>query len=251
MTKSRKYFPKILLIIAAITYLICLSPNAEVYAETPYTWARVTKDSVNLYATETLEKVMFVLEKSYYVEIISEQDDSLFVSVMNNAADFPTVCGYVRKIEVELVDVPPIAPIYPTVKLTVTGDSAQLKLLPLPSAENVLAAVNSQQLSYYGKVNYYGTIWYYVYVGGKFGYVEKANVTPPQIELHPTPLIKDTPVIKPTDPNEQEKPTDNNNGFSPTAEILLIVFVVLLAAGLTLALFLPGNVKKNVFDDDI
>lgn len=251
MTKCRSLLAIVILMVFAITFIACFAPPVNAYAETTYYWARIVKDNVNLYATDELDKVIFVLEKSYYVEILTEQDNKLFVSVMSNGDGFPTVCGYVRKIEVELCEVPPLSPVYPTVKLTVTADSAQLKLLPLPSSENVVAAVNSQKLSYYGRVNSYGTTWYYVYVGGKFGYVEKSAVLPPQIELHPTPLVKDTPVFNPTDPGEPQTPANKNDGFSPAAEILLIVFVVLLAVGLTLALFLPGNLKKNVFDEDI
>lgn len=146
-------------------------------AETVCPWARIVKENVPLYADVNCDKTVFILEKSYYVEIVEESDKTFLVSVMQNDAGFPQILGYVRKIEVERCTVAPITPVYPTVKLIVTADSAQLKLSPLPSAENVIAAINTQSISYYGKVNNYGITWYYVYCGGKFGYVQSDSVS--------------------------------------------------------------------------
>ncbi len=248
----------ILIITAVICCMILLSLTASLIfipkaqAETVCKWARIVSENVPLYADESCNKTVFLLEKSYYVEILEELDKTYLVAVMQNEAGFPQIVGYVRKIESERCTVAPLTPYYPTVKLLVTADSAQLKLSPLPSAENVIAAINTQSLSYYGKVNNYGITWYYVYYGGKFGYVESDSVSAPQISLHPTPIEKDKPTIKPQEP-ETPDGEDNEKGFSPASEILLIVFVALLAVGLTLALFLPGNVgkKQSVFDTDI
>lgn len=243
---------------AVLLIFVCVMLNAFVfpsfaYADTVYGWARIVKDSVNLFADENCEKTMFILEKSYYVEILQELDRVYMVEVMQNKAGFPSILGYVRKIEVTPTEVAPISPIYPTEQLYVTADSAPLKLLPTPSAENVIVATTTQKLSYYGKLTHYGKSWYYVCCGGKFGYVEVSNVSKPSISLHPTPLEPSQPVIKPTEPTDKT-PTDDekNNNKAPASEILLIVFVVLLAGGLTLALFLPGNKgKAEVFDTDI
>ena len=55
--------------------------------------------------------------------------------------------------------------------------------------------------------------------------------------------------IRLADSQTQTPQTDKG---APASEILLTVFVVVLAAGLTLALFLPGNTrKKKVFEQDI
>lgn len=218
-----------------------------------YGWIRIVKDGVYLYADENCEKSVFQLEKSYYAEILQTLDNVYQVVVMQNKTGFPNILGYVRKIEATPIEVAPISPVYPTEQIYVTTDSAQLKLLPLASSEIVIVATTTQRLSYYGKMSYYGKDWYYVYCGGKFGYVDTDSVSAPSIALHPTPLETAKPVIKPQDPSNNETPTDEtpaNN--APTAEILLIVFVVLLAGGLTLALFLPGNNKKtDVFEQDI
>ena len=224
-------------------------------------WVRVTKDGVKLYANENTDKVLFVLEKTYYLEVIAETDQLYWVTVMQNQVDFPTISGCVIKNQVTVCDKEPIAPYYPTVKVTVSGDSAQIKLAPTPSSETVLTVTNTQKMAYYGSTYYYDDEWYYVCFCGKFGYVSAASVTTPVIARHPTPLEQS--VVAPVDPGND---TPSNSGGqsnpgghnveSPTAtgaEIALIVFVVLLSVGVCLALFLPGNFKKkgDVFDSDI
>lgn len=240
---------KLTICIAVIALLCCNCGIA--FAETTVRWVRVIKDDVHLYSTSDSNKIMFTLEKSYYVEVLSDVDGMYFVAVMQNDKDFPRITGYVRKSEVKICDVTPLAPYYPTVKISVTSSSAAIKLSPLPSANTELTATNTQQLSYYGKMDYYGIDWYYVYYAGTFGYVQTTFVSAPNVPLHPTPLPSEQPTVDPPDipTNTQPQPTDTPS--SPTSEILLIVFVVLLAIGLTLALFLPGNSKRSVFEQDI
>lgn len=246
----KKVAVALILLISLCAVLPCrLEANAV-----EYSWARITKDGVNLYADETCDKALFELEKSYYVEILATLGNVYQVAVMQGAGSFPSIMGYVRKIEATPVEVAPLSPMYPTEQIYVTTDSAQLRLLPTPSSEIVIVATTTQKLSYYGKLRYYGKQWYYVYCGGKFGYVEVGCVSAPAIALHPTPLENAQPVVNPQQPDggDQQQPTEDTSNKMPTAEILLIVFVVLLAGGLTLALFLPGNGKKTeVFEQDI
>lgn len=231
----------------ALSMLIMLGAIAD--AETVQ-WARIVENDVYLFATDIDAQREFVLEKSYYVEILGETERMFFVAVMQNATDFPQITGYVYKSQVALCETTPIAPYYPTLKLTVTGGSASIKLSPLPTADTLLVATNTQQVSYYGSIVSRGETWYYVYYAGKFGYVECSTVTPPNVPLHPTPLPT-VPTVTP--PAQTDEPTEPQTDATPASEILLIVFVVVLAVGLTLALFLPGNIKKksNVFEQDI
>lgn len=246
---------KLLVVIAviAVTFGNC---KTTVHAENAQTyWARVTQDNVLLYANEDCSKAVVTLEKSYYLQIIQQNADTLFVSVADNTDGFCQICGYVKTDSVTLCQTVPVQPLYPKVKLTVTADCACLRLSPLPSAEVIITATNTQKLYYYGTITDYGKTWYYVSYANKFGYVDSVTVTPPQVPLHPTPLQPAKPTVAPIDPTtstEQPSQERSNNSKTPTAEILLLVFVVLLAGGLTLALFLPINSKRNdVFDSDI
>lgn len=239
---------------AVLCVFTCLPTVA--FAAEGATWVRVTKEGVKLFADENLDKVLFVLEKSYYLEVLAENESTYRVTVMQNQVDFPTISGCVKKDAVEKCDEEPIAPYYPTVKVSVASDSAQIKLSPTPSAETVITVTNTQKMAFYGKTYYYDDEWYYVCFCGKFGYVSAASVSTPAISLHPTPLAQD--VIAPVIPddgngNASGKPEKEMPKQSATAEIVLIVFVVLLAVGICLALFLPGNLKKkgDVFDKEI
>ena len=58
-------------------------------------WVRVTEEGVSLYATCESSKVIFLLEKSYYLQVLSEQNGMYQVAVMPNTADFPQITGYV------------------------------------------------------------------------------------------------------------------------------------------------------------
>ena len=242
---------KKLFVLCLLVLLVCGNCMPAFALGEVNSWARIVKDSVYLYAEEESSKQMFILEKSYYVRILDEGDKMLHVSVMQNEPNFPQITGYVRRADVELTSSAPATPYYPTVRLTVTADSAALRLSPSTNASNVITATNTQKVSYYGKLEN-GRSWYYVCFGDKFGYVDVNSVSKPLIEPHPTPLVKEetppastVPSDTPTEPTAPEKP-------SPTSEILLIVFVVLLAVGLTLALFLPGNIKRqSVFEQDI
>ena len=151
----------------------------------------MTEEGVNLYATCESSKVIFQLEKSYYLQVLSEQNGMYQVAVMPNTADFPQIIGYVWIGEVDDCDQAPVTPYYPTVKITVNSHSAPVKLSPLPSAQTLVTVTNTQSMSYYGEITSYGQLWYYVYFGGTFGYVQADAVTQPVISPHPTPLPQD------------------------------------------------------------
>lgn len=243
-------FKKIVLFFAILLSLV-ISCGKIAYADTGE-WARILTDNVHLYASADTKQELFELEKSYYVSIIDKTDTMYQVAVMpEHSSDFVQIIGWVRKSDVSLCATAPIEPTYPTEKLTVTTDSVDLKLSPVPSATTTCAILNMQQVCYYGTVSNYGKTWYYVRYAGRFGYVEANGVSTPDISLHPTPLPQTPANTTPTTPPDPkpEKPESN----APTSEILLIVFIVVLAVGLTLALFLPGNVKKKdtVFEQDI
>lgn len=236
-----------------------LQPKSVAAAASAVEWVRVVEDTVCVYANAESSKVLFRAEKSYYLRVLAEEGHLYLVSVMENETNFPTITGYVWKSEVEACEEEPKTPYYPTERVTVDSDSAQLKLTPTPSSETMIVITNSQKMSYYGAVTSYSETWYYVYFCGKFGYVLAENVTAPAIELHPTPLeteVVEEPIVPgastSVENNDDESGTDDSSQESGNAtEIALIVFVALLSLGICLALFLPGNLKKknDTFED--
>ena len=255
-------------ILAAIFASICLLPmfaaliclDSQAYAaEAKY--VRILDEGVCLFASEDSSKVLFTLEQTYYLEVLEQTENGYCVSVMDGSAGFPQIFGYVFKNEVAGQTETPTLPHYPQVKIAVSENSATLRLSPTPSAQVVATALNTQSMSYYGSIFGYDKLWHYVWYCGKFGYVEASEVSAPQISPHPTPLPS-KPTVNPITPNDGEEPTDNDGNptdakTSPTAEIVMIVFVILLAVTLTTCAFFPFGKKqdaknrRNVFDDDI
>ena len=246
-------FKTFCLVACAIICLIVAFPTPA-FAESDTQWVRVEDDEVRLYDNSDSGKAICELQKSYYLQVWGEENGMYLVSIMQNQSGFPTITGYVWKMEVKVCDKAPIAPYYPTETLTVKSDSAQLRLSPVPSAETVITVTNTQKVSFYGEISSYGHTWYYVCYFGKFGYVTADTVTQPVIALHPTPL--DTAVVAPPSntPNETPQEPTTTTPTGSTTEIFLIIFVAVLAVGISLALFLPGNLKKrdkDMFDKDI
>lgn len=234
--------------VVILLILLCVCPNVALAEGTM--WARIVRTDTYLYANEDCSKQLFALEKSYYAEILQELDKTYFVKVATQDKSFPSLCGYVLKNEVRVEENAPEYPLYPTERLVVNGNSAVLKLSPTPSAEIVIVASNTQKVCYYGKAVGYGQNWYYVYFAGEFGYVLADEVTSPDISLHPTPIDipEKLPIVTPPTDDVTDAPQES---ISPTAEIILMVFVSLLAVAITCSLFLPVKNKKQVFDGDI
>lgn len=235
----------------ALSVVGMVPQSAAAYEQSSVQWVRITSGEVCLYANCENSKALFELQKSYYLQVLGEENGMYLVCVMQNESDFPQISGYVWKAEVEKCEEEPIPPYYPTEKITVNADSAPIKLSPVPSAQTMITVTNTQKVSFYGQITSYNQKWYYVYYGGKFGYVTADAVTKPNIQLHPTPL-EQQPVVAPPDTSQTETPSTNTQNNGSLTEILLILFVVALATGICLALFLPGNVKKrDVFDHDV
>ena len=235
---------------AILCLFLCIPTPA--FADSEVRWVRVEDNEVRLYATSDSGKAICELQKSYYLEVWGEENGMYLVSIMQNEAGFPTITGYVWKMEVKVCDKAPIQPYYPTETLTVKTDSAQLRLSPVPSAETIITVTNTQKVSFYGEITSYGQTWYYVCYFGKFGYVTADTVTQPVIALHPTPL--DSAVVAPPTPPPDITTDPPTPDVGNTTEIFLIIFVAVLAVGISLALFLPGNLKKrdkDVFDSEI
>lgn len=232
---------KLPLLLVLVAFLTCYSSTAS--AESLPQYVRVTEEGVNFYADASAVKTVCTLEKSYYLEVIGEENDCYVVTLMGNSVSFPKICGYVAKNSVEICQKEPILPLYPTVTATVDGSNASLKLSPSPNAKTVVVATNSQKMSYYGTVSEQGKTWYYVYYCGCFGYVESKDVFLPAFAMHPTPLAeKVVPTVTvPTSEDVDESPSDVTFERSSGAEIALIAFVCLLAGSLVLALFLPSK----------
>ena len=226
-TKKLACFATIALLLAYVTFAVVAAPTCAV-AETTE-WVRVVDEGVFLYANNYSSKVVCILEKSYYLQVISEADTMLFVTIMGTNSAFPAISGYVWTSQVKKCKTAPQTPYYPTETVTVDTDSAAVKLSPVPSAETLVVATNTQRLSYYGQIISYGETWYYVYYGGKFGYVRAQSVTSPNVSPHPTPMETTTPVVNPTPTEPEPQPENADNATAKTNAGTINLFFIAIS----------------------
>lgn len=113
-----------ILILALCASLLPVSPAL---ADT-VSWVRITQDNTRFYRNPTNmdADIMFELEKSYYLKVVSEQSYFYQVELMDNDNGFVKIYGYVKKTDVTPCDTVPELPLYPAVYISVTGSNAIL-----------------------------------------------------------------------------------------------------------------------------
>lgn len=108
-----------ILILALCASLLPVSPAL---ADT-VSWVRITQDNTRFYRNPTNmdADIMFELEKSYYLKVVSEQSYFYQVELMDNGNGFVKIYGYVKKTDVTPCDTVPELPLYPAVYISVTA----------------------------------------------------------------------------------------------------------------------------------
>lgn len=196
-----------------------------IFSFAPYPVAYATKEQyaiINegcfLYADENLTEKTTSLPSSYFVTILSEQDDVFKVA-------FSSISGFVSSSSVSLVDYVPKSK-YPTTNIhKVYNDGNTVSLRDKPSHLN---GTLIQKLSDGETVTYFGTIegsnqveqlsstWYYVRTNGEnpvYGYVYSLYFSPPELPKNDT--------------SPQDEPTSGQISssveFSPNGKYVVIV----------------------------
>jgi len=236
-------------ILSIVLLCACFLQSCSVVAlaeDLPF-WVRITKDGVALHPSPSESKTTCLLEKSYYVHAVSQTGEYFRVELFGESDEFTKIVGFVKKDDVETCDETPLAPHYPTVQLTFKS-TAKLHFSPLEESETLFAPLSGQTANYYGKVFSEGKTWLLVNCFDEFGYVEITAVEDFAVPLHPTPLAKpaDQPEPEPQEQTPQpQTPQETPSQGTQAEEILMIVFVVVLAVCLVAALFLPNREKRR------
>lgn len=185
-----------ILILALCASLLPVSPAL---ADT-VSWVRITQDNTRFYRNPTNmdADIMFELEKSYYLKVVSEQSYFYQVELMDNGNGFVKIYGYVKKTDVTPCDTVPELPLYPAVYISVTGSNAILYSACSTASQPLCSVFYGQQLNYYGSMTVANSKWYFVKTGETFAYINSAYASAPLINPHPTPLPgEETPEPEP------------------------------------------------------
>lgn len=215
-----------ILILALCASLLPVSPAL---ADT-VSWVRITQDNTRFYRNPTNmdADIMFELEKSYYLKVVSEQSYFYQVELMDNDNGFVKIYGYVKKTDVTPCDTVPELPLYPAVYVSVTGSNAILYSACSTASQPLCSVFYGQQLNYYGSMTVANSKWYFVKTGETFAYINSAYASAPLINPHPTPLPgEETPEPEPIEPNtDSEKTEQPSQSFD--MQIALIILICIL-----------------------
>lgn len=232
-----------ILILALCASLLPVSPAL---ADT-VSWVRITQDNTRFYRNPTNmdADIMFELEKSYYLKVVSEQSYFYQVELMDNDNGFVKIYGYVKKTDVTPCDTVPELPLYPAVYVSVTGSNAILYSACSTASQPLCSVFYGQQLNYYGSMTVANSKWYFVKTGETFAYINSAYASAPLINPHPTPLPgEETPEPEPVEPNtDSEKTEQPSQSFD--MQIALIILICIPAVIIVVILFIPTRSKPK------
>jgi|GEM_PF-508616 len=211
-----------ILILALCASLLPVSPAL---ADT-VSWVRITQDNTRFYRNPTNmdADIMFELEKSYYLKVVSEQSYFYQVELMDNGNGFVKIYGYVKKTDVTPCDTVPELPLYPAVYISVTGSNAILYSACSTASQPLCSVFYGQQLNYYGSMTVANSKWYFVKTGETFAYINSAYASAPLINPHPTPLPgEETPEPEPVEPNtDSEKTEQPSQSFDMQIALIIL-----------------------------
>lgn len=227
---------RVLILIIAILFSF-LSPSSIVLAKSNY--ARAI-NSTNLYRLGTnneLSNIICVVEKTYFVEIISETDD-LFKVHYNG------VSGYVKKNDVKEITSNPSTPFPYNIKIVV-GSDCNLRSTPTVKSlsSNVICTLpkNESNITFIGRVfaeeaiDFGGTTWYYVNYLGEYGYVYNKYIK------------SITPIYENTESVQFANPIDTTiiNPITHTPSLILIIIMTLPCIAILVILYIPRKHKQK------
>lgn len=194
----------------------------------------------NLYKStngDELSDVICIVEKTYFVEIISETSNVYKVN-------YNGVCGYVRKNDVKVTLSNPLTP-YPCNIKIVVGFDCNLRSSPTTktNVSNIINVVNAGEtnLQFIGRVfseeamDFGGTTWYYVNYNGEYGYIYNKYIR------SITPIYENTEEVS----YESNTSTNIKNPMTHTPSLILVVIMSVPLFAILFILYLPRKFRKK------
>ncbi len=207
-------------------------------------YARALNGNVNLYRLSVddnnIENVLCLIEKTYFVEIVSDNVDCYKVN-------YNGISGYIKKNDVVMVQNEPTTPFPVNIKMTIASN-CNLRSSPTthPSTNNIISTIYSGEtnLTFIGRIfaeeaiDFGGTTWYYVSFDGQRGYIYNKYIKS----------------ITPIYPNTEETLIHTNNNYtqvSPlndTNSIIIIILLFIPCIGILILLYLPRKTSTRQND---
>ena len=158
----------ILILLSLLISFLSFPNNLSFAASKKQNFARITNDNTNLYSLPNNEdeNILFEIPKSYFVELISQYDETFF------KAKYIDIVGYVKVSEVKPVATPPQNPYAVNIRFRVySSDGINVRTEPytkngLETVKGTLTVLD-ENVIYYGKkcgeevVKNRGNTWFY------------------------------------------------------------------------------------------
>lgn len=227
-----------------ISYLIaifmcnCNNLDCNVFAKSNYARAIESTNLYRLANNDSITNIICLVEKSYFVEIISETDNYYKVNYNN-------ISGYVKKNEVKKVTTTPSTPFPYNIRLVI-ANPCNLRSSPTNRAttNNIITTLqaNESNIIFIGRIfseeaiDFGGTTWYYVNYQGSYGYIYNKYVK------SITPIYENTENI--TYYHESFDNIVNPITHTPSIIIVLIMFIPCIF--ILIILYSPRKTNKKI-----
>lgn len=232
---------KIALILIILIFSIFAKPSVSFVSASDYSYARIVDGNVNLYKFTTsdnsIDNILCVIEKTYFVEIISEGSEDYKVN-------YNGVVGYVKKNDVVPVSGSPTTP-YPVNINLVVGSNCNLRKSPTTrsTASNIISTIpkGETNITFIGRVfseeviDFGGTTWYYVMYNGEKGYIYN------QYLKSASPIYPNTEEVSVFDDTNYDTLSPLSN--SGSIAIMVLLFIPCLA--ILFILYVPLSHKSR------
>lgn len=225
--------------LTAIVFLFSASVNRvfisrkNVKAQTETLYYRVIDYQTPFYADENGYNLLFYLPYSYYIKVISEGTTLIHAECFgkNNT---PAIDGYVPKENLQQVDYEVVSPF---LDLTISTCGSAVLYKDAQCETQLQLIFSNRYLGYYGNyVSLNGENLFFVYYGGKAGYIKESDVTPFDFPLHIRPVeIPSQEII------EDKEETQQTNDLK---YLKIAVITCLMLAGF-FALFVAFRKKEH------
>lgn len=231
---------KIFNILLYLILILSSSMNFDSIAYAATQYARI-ETSTEIYKTtsgsNSIDNIICIAEKSYFVEIIGDYDDYYRVN-------YNSISGYLKKNDVKEITNTPNTPYPYNIKITI-GNNCNLRSSPTTNAStnNIITVLNKNEteITFIGRIygeeaiDFGGSTWYYVNYNGYYGYVYNNY------------LSSITPIYENTE--EFTYYTQNistiENPITHTPSLIIIIILALPLIAILIILYLPKKSKSK------
>lgn len=228
----------IIIILLSIINIFNTLPKYQVSSTSEYARALESTNLYKLTDNDNINNILCIVEKSYFVEIISTTDNYYKVN-------YNGVQGFVKKNEVCRVLNTPSTPFPYNIKIIINSD-CNLRSSPSikSSTNNILTTINSGEsnITFIGRIfseeaiDFGGTTWYYVNFQGNYGYIYNKYVR------SITPIYENTEISTPL----TESHSTDINPITHTPSLFIIIILLIPCIFILIILYLPRKTIKKI-----